>query len=68
MAQQQERCGAAFDLDGLTLRWYTHRGAAHQVGPSLREPECITDFVVLGAASVHYPASASIRNWTRTPA
>ena len=36
MAQQQERCGAAFDLDGLTLRWYTHRGAAHQVGPSLR--------------------------------
>lgn len=43
MAQQQECCGAAFDLDGLTLRWYTHRGAAHQVGPSLREPEYITD-------------------------
>ena len=47
MAQQQERCGAAFDLDGLTLRWYTHRGAAHQVGPSLRELECITDLAHL---------------------
>ena len=47
MAQQQEHCGAAFDLDGLTLRWYTHRGAAHQVGPSLRELECITDLAHL---------------------